>query len=364
MRQRRWAEQNAALRLAVAGWVVAAALGWRAMAAAAGTEGAAAPDGVRVKLQHVVLTATGERLAVLEVWNVENTGARPADLDVPLPVPAADLVVRDGFEGRVVPFETTAKGFRVSGWMEPGEQVVSFAYTLKLEHTLKLDESPVLRWARPVPYPVRELVVMVEDGKLDLRSAGLEELGTAQLGDRKFHLFGATDLKPGAEVTFDVVPVAGGVVPAGGGAPIARDETGQTGQAGSPQEHVITTSFHGGNANVQLWQRSTGLSGHGGLFGIFLLSVLAVVVLYGGFKLVAAGRTRKGVLTTAQGVVCAAADADLQAATQEEIQQLIRQIADLDRRRAAGALEEAVYAESRAKLKRRLVEAMRRLQSI
>ncbi len=93
MRQRRGPGQDVALRLAVAGWVVAAALGWRAMAAAAGAEGAGAPDGVRVKLQHVVLTATGERLAVLEVWNVENTGARPAHLDVPLPAWASDRVV-------------------------------------------------------------------------------------------------------------------------------------------------------------------------------------------------------------------------------------------------------------------------------
>lgn len=352
MNFRRWAERHAARRLALAGWVVAAAVGWRAMAVGAESAAAPAPDGLRVKLQHIVVTATEGRLAVLEVWDVEKTGAGPADLDVPLPVPAAGVVVRDGFEGRAVPFEMTAWGFRLPRWIEPGERVLSFSYAMKP------DSHGVLRWARAVPYPVGELVVLVEDGKLDLRSQGLVERGTAQLGDRMFHLFGATELKPGAEVTFDVVSVRGGVAPVAGGASIARGEAGQIGQPGSPQEHVITTSFHGGNANVRLWQRSTGLSGHGGLFGIFLLSVLAVAVFYAGYRRVAAGRTRKRV------VCAAAAHADLQAAMQEEIQQLIRQIADLDRRRDAGAIEEAAYAESRERLKRRLVEAMRQLRSI
>lgn len=326
----------------MAAWAVAAAVGWQVAAPAAGAASEEAlPGGIRIKLQHVVLTAMGERLAVLEMWNVENRGTRPADLQVTLPAGAGDIVVREGSEDLPVDFKPTTKGFRLPGRVEPGERVVSFAYTLAL------DEGAGLRWVRALPYPVRELVVVVEDGRLEVRPGSLQALGSTELGGRKFRLFGATDLQPGVEVAFEVMPAAGA-------GQDAHSEAENAGAAGHPDgETVITTSFHGGNANVQLWQRTTGLSGHGGLFGIFLASVFGVAVLYGGIKLAANRRARNG------PVYAGVADAGQQAALEEQKRQLIRQIAELDRRRAARAIDEASYIESREQLKRRLVEVMR-----
>lgn len=347
MTRRRLAPLNAARALATAAWAVAAAVGWQAATTAAVAAAAQAPPGgMHVKLQHVVLTAVGERLAVLEMWNVENQGPRPADLQVTLPEGAGDVVVREGSDELPVDFKPTTGGFRLPGWVEPGERLVSFAYTLPL------NPGAGLRWDRAVPYPVRELVVVVEDGKLEVRSGRLQALGSTELGGRRFKLFGASDLHPGTEVAFDVMPAAA----SGQG---ARSEAGTAGAAGHPdEEHVITTSFHGGNANVRLWQRTTGLSGHGGLLGIFLASVFGVAVLYGGVKLAATHRARNGAVRTD------VADAARQAALQEEKQQLVRQIAELDRRRAAGAIDEATYSESRERLKRRLVEVMRQLRAV
>ena len=347
MRQGRWIAANALRAMAVAVWAVAAAVGWQAASAAAATAaGQSAPGLVRVKLQHLVLTASGERLAVLEMWNVENQGPRPADLQVTLPEGADDVVMREGSQDLPVDFKPSANGFRLAGWVQPGERVVTFAYTLPG------GRDAGFRWARAVPYPVRELVVVVEDGRLEVRSDRLQALGSTELAGRRFKLFGASDLQPGAEVAFDVLPAPASGQGAGG-------EAGSAGAAGHPDgEHVISTSFHGGNANVRLWQRTTGLSGHGGLLGIFLASALGVAVLCGGVRLAARRRARNGAPRTS------AADPARQAALQEERQQLIRQIAELDRRRAAGAIEEAAYVESREQLKRRLVEVMRQLRAV
>lgn len=307
-------------------WALAAAVGWQGVPPAAAAV-QSAPGVMRVKLQHVVLTAAGDRLAVLEMWNVENQGPRPADLQVTVPEGAGDVVVRERS-------------------IQPGERVVTFAYTLPG------GRDAGFRWARAIPYPVRELVVVVEDGRLEVRSERLQALGSAELGGRHFKLFGASDLQPGAEVAFDVLPAPASGQGAGG-------EAGNAGAAGHPDgEHVITTSFHGGNANVRLWQRTTGLSGHGGLLGIFLASALGVAVLCGGVRLAARRRARNGAARTS------AADAARHAALQEERQQLIRQIAELDRRRAAGAIEETAYIESREQLKGRLVEVMRQLRAV
>lgn len=347
MTRRRLALLNAAWALAAGAWAVAAAMGWQdATTAAVAAAAQAPPGGMHVKLQHVVLTAVGERLAVLEMWNVENQGPRPADLQVTLPEGAGDVVVREGSEDLPVDFKPTTEGFRLPGWVEPGERVVSLAYTLPL------NPGAGIRWGRAVRYPVQQLVVVVEDGRLEVRSDRLQALGSTELGGRRFKLFGASDLQPGAEVAFDVLPAPASGQGAGG-------EADNAGAAVHPDgEHVITTSFHGGNANVRLWQRTTGLAGHGGLLGIFLASALGVAVLCGGVKL--AGRHRARNAEARTGV----ADAARQAALQEERQQLIRQIAELDGGRAAGTIDEATYSESRELLKRRLVEVMRQLGAV
>jgi len=332
----RWVVTAAAL-------AVTAAVGWQASALAASAAAQGPSSGVSVKLQHVVLTATDERLAVLEMWNVENPGCRPADLEVSLPAGAADLLVREGSKERPVDFKRTATGFRLPGWVESGERLVSFSYTLAL------NEGTALQWARAASYPIQEFVVVVEEGKLELRPGSLRVLGSTELAGRAFKLFGATELKPGDRVAFDVLPAAANRQVSGGDAADAGAEA-------HPEEHVITTSFHGGNANVELWRRATGLRGHGGLFGVFLMSVFGVVALYGGLKLAARRRARS------EAPSPEVSDAGRQSALHEEQQRLIRQIADLDRRRAAGAVDEASYADSREKLKRRLVEVMRQLR--
>ena len=340
----RWTVPKPSRRVVTAAALaVAAAVGWQASAWQVSAAAQGPSSGVSVKLQHVVLTATGERLAVLEMWNMENPGSHPADLEVTLPAGAADLVVREGSKERPVEFKRTATGFRLPDWVEPGERLVSFSYTLALK------DGTALRWARTAAYPVEELVVVVEDGKLEVLPGSLRALGSTELAGRRFRLFGATGLKPGDRVAFDVSPVAPAGQAAEGGGANAEG-------AAHPEEQVITTSLHGGNANVELWQRTTGLRGHGGLFGVFLMSVFGVAAPYGGLKL--AARRRAHSEAPSPGV----SDTGRRAALQEEKQRLIRQIADLDRRRAAGAIDEASYTESRERLKRRLVEVTRQLR--
>ena len=326
----------ARIRVAVTATVLVALLGLFP-AVAVGQDGG--KEGVQLRAQHIILSTNQDQVVVVEIWNLQNSGSSAGDLEVVLPAGAGDFLP-EGDLAAANP-AMTARGYKAAGLVKPGESTAVFSYKMSVDQA-------GTSWARAIPYPVQQSFVLVEEGSLDLDPGNLQAMGVMEFDGRRFARSQIPNLLPGAELKFTVKPGSGkAAAPAGGGQAGGEDH--------EAEGHVIRTSFHGGNANVQLWMRVTGSAGHGGMLGAFFVTVLAVLVIYALVKLAALWRLRREAIERAS--------LDPRQLAREK-QLLIRQIADLDRRHARGEMEEESYLRTREQYKRRLVDIMLQMKEM
>ena len=122
-------------------------------------------------------------------------------------------------------------------------------------------------------------------------------------------------------------------------------------------DDVITTSFHGGTANVKLWMRMTGRPDHGGLAGILIFGLVVVVAAWAG---VAVYRNRR----RARQEQAREQIREKEKALTAKREALMSKLVELERKREAGELGDADYRRLREELRSKLVDVTVELKKI
>lgn len=310
------------------------------------------PDGLHAEVAHVALTQDGKAFSVVQMVDIVNSSKEPSpELRIPLPTGAANFGAMDG--------TASLQGSQVviAAGIAPGEKrQVGFEYTLPAGATTELTLTDI---------PPADLTyLLIDEAALSLDPVlvgkGFNDLGLAVINQVAYHQYEVTR-PPGAPVT---IKVNAGGNPTNAAQAIARESknpsSAATGGAGDPK--LLNGSFHGGSANVMLWQRMTGSSGHGGLVGISVLGL----VLAGAVGLVATVIRRHSQAMLARTHAPAARAEN---AGEQDLDELFRQkkvlaqrIVEIDRKAALQPSPQ--LDQQRSVAKQRLMQVIRQIRDL
>lgn len=318
----------------------------------------AVPGGVEVGAEHMILSLDGGHVQVLHMLNFRNsTGGVVSEAPVTLPAGFAGLEVEaKGARGEAAAVEQYADGFKVAQ-LGAGETSVVATYSFPWrEEGVKLP--------RQAQYPTDILFFLFRQNQLapNNPAAGFQEDGPVEMGDYVFGQYSRRGIVPGDDLT--VTLVRGAEIPMASGQP--ADGSGQAAAPGRGLT-LLNQGFHGGAANVRLWQRVTGVPGHGGLAGAIILVAMVVVLAYLAWELWRGYRRRRvaipavgGTLAAGMSAPRAAGASGLKHEERQRLEQLkealIKEVAGLDLEFRAGRLGEAAHRNLRGEAKRKLME--------
>jgi len=171
------------------------------------------PEALVVEEARLRLTRTGQEIAVAEIYRIRNDGeevfyATPAERGSGA-APALRALLPEAAEAFALPYALEPEGVvregrdvRFFGPVYPGGQELAFTYTLPAREgawTLRK------RW----PSGAERLRVLHPPGALRLRSGGLAEAASEEVGGQVHRVLEAGSLAPGAELALEVeVPPA------------------------------------------------------------------------------------------------------------------------------------------------------------
>lgn len=321
--------------------------------------GALAANGaLTVEVDHLVLKADGTDLAVTEILELNNTGTeRSPSLSVELPAGFRDLSLAR------VPAElgatAVAAGFTLDKGIPAGSTRLVVSYRVPYS-------SELAQITRVIRYPTKAVYLLVASG-LALEGAGFTEEGTVDMGNGLvYRQYSRLDVPEGSRLEFAVKPGAAVAAPSGssaGTAPVSAEDA-----------RILNKQFHGDANNVMLWNRTVGVPGHAGIYGVLILFALLGL---GAWAFLAYRKSRRGRAARAAGFgIGAAATVTGTAVTgsaaaasrpntslEEEKAILVRQIARLDRQYKNGEIGADDYSSTRERHKQRLKEIMIALRS-
>lgn len=277
------------------------------------------PDNIMFERANMILmNVSPTALGIMEMGALVNSGDRTfaADPEVTgsartlrftLPTGAIQISPQAGLPSDTL--ESTAEGFATTDPVRPGRREIAFSYQLPYD-------SSSLELTRSFTLPVGTFTLYVPDQGIEVLGPGLMALGTSDLGGQRFRLYAVQNLEPGASARFRL---------SGLPAPLfAR-----------PRELGLAVA---------------------GLAGVVLLVVLVIAIRRRRAVPTAPGAAAEGPGGAAEAPAAAAeAPAPVLAVTDPERLQLVRSLAELDERFAAGGVDEAAYrAEREAGLARLL----------
>lgn len=326
-------------------------------AAFSGTAVAASEDpaGAKIEAQHMILSATQDRIAVLEIISFSpGTGVDGEQLTLKFPDGFYDLA----FDAQRVPqgTEVTAEGLSVP---LRGSEGASLAVTYSLPW-----DGTSLQVNRRADLSTGIFFILTRENELVIQGHGYTDAGLVEMGGSSFGQYYREMISAGDDLGFTVVPGEG--LPQGGVSPDVSAPL--TGGSTSPEgPNILNKGFHGGTANVRLWQRFTGLPSHGGLVGAIILMAMVAVLVLLGYEFWRSSGRRRAVLESESPARRSDGGAGVspeKSRLENERRRLIREIAALDLEGDKGGLDPAAHASRRESLKARLVEvtiALRRL---
>ncbi len=144
--------------------------------------------------------------------------------------------------------------------------------------------------------------------------------------------------------------------------PIAdRVALAQTGQPVPVNDTLLNRSFHGGAANVMLWQRATGFQGHGGFTGM--------LVIFAGLGTVTSALLRAWQRVQVQRIrrlmePAATAPSESAGTLRRRRAEILSEVAVVDSRRAQGELGAEEHQRRREALKQELVAVLTHLKRL
>lgn len=262
------------------------------------------------RLNMLLVDVSPTAMSVMEMGSVTNASDRTFAADVQatgsartlrfaLPPGATNIAAQAGLPQESL--ESTADGFATTDAVKPGRREIAFSYDLPYT-------SASLELARTFALPVGAFTVYVPGEQVQLVGPGLTLNGTADLGGRTFRRYEIQNVTPGNPVRFRL--------------------------SGLP------APFFGN-------PRDLGLA----VTGAAAIALVAFV-LFG-------VRRRQLAARAASSQVAEAAATVETASITAERQALVRTVAELDERFAAGALDEAAYRAQRDEQKARLVALAR-----
>ncbi|MFZ5827823.1 MAG: hypothetical protein ACOY94_26255 [Bacillota bacterium] len=310
------------------------------------------PANLHTEVSHVAISRNGDGLAVAYMATVVNSGTGPSpEFVIPIPAEATNFELLEGAA------KVTRNGEQVmvpGGIAAGGSSSIGFRYMLP---------AGITEVHYPDIPPADMAMLLVDEATLTMTTVGpgLSDKGVVVLGPKAYRQFIVTRPAPGMNLSVqlklegnpanaEAAINAAGRLPAG--APVDQ----------APAEsRLLNQSFHGGNANVMLWQRMTGSTGHGGLMGLLLMGLLLLGLVLGAVFLLA--RRRQAAAAVHAPPVSTRGRATREAASlQKRKAQLARRIAEIDRTPEAERTPE--LDEERAAVKAQLVDVIMHLRRV
>lgn len=357
MRARNWTRRGVGLLAAMLLWLTPATMLAQAETPTpTATPPAAATGEPRATLAHWVLSRGEGGIEVFQMWQVAGGAGGAAEIALPLPPGSTGVAVVEGLTANELDVGPDTLVDR-SGVKAGAEKTLAFRYSLPLEGDAAL-------FSQRMGIAAEMVFVLVDTASLSaipMGSTPLQDQGTATMGDRVLQQWVRTGVAAGETITLALQPPPPGA-PAAGAAP----------PAGQPQ--LLNRTFHGGTANVMLWQRMTGSPGHNGVAGILLMGaglaglVTVAVILGRRWRTARMGAaspaSRSGRHPAPVTPGPGPAPARLRPALLAQRQRLAGAIAALDERHAAGEVDAEVYTHERQELKQQLVRVLARLSGL
>ncbi|MGE3909750.1 MAG: hypothetical protein AB7K36_10375 [Chloroflexota bacterium] len=262
------------------------------------------------RLNMLVMDVTPTAMTVMEMGAVVNNSDRTLAADpettgsartlrFALPPGAIQITGQAGLPTDSL--ESTPDGFATTDAVKPGRREIAFSYQLPYQ-------SSSVDFGRTFTLPVGTFTVYLPDESIQLVGPGLTTNGTAELGGRTFRQYSIQNVQPGTAVRFRL--------------------------SGLPAPFFGTARELG--------------------FAVAAAASVALMTL-----LLLSLRRRRSMQAAEQETEELAADAADTSAAITERQALIRAVADLDERFAAGGLDEETYRTRREEQKARLMSLTR-----
>lgn len=310
------------------------------------------PPDLHAEVSHVAVSRSGDGVAVAYMSTVINSGKDPsAAFSIPIPAAATKFELLEGAA------KVTRSGEQVvvpAGIAPGGSSAVGFRYTLP-------DGITELHY--PDIPPADMAMLLIDEATLTLTTTGpgLSEKGLVVLGQQAYRQYIVSRPAPGMNLTVQL-KLEGN--PANAAAAIAD---AQKLPPGAPVDRaegpLLNQTFHGGNANVMLWQRMTGSTGHGGLAGLLLIGLLLLALVLGAIFLLARRRQATSAAFAPMPPASTRGRAPAEAVSlQKQKAQLARRIAEIDRTPADERTPE--LDDERESVKQQLVEVILRLRRL
>ncbi|MGE5589488.1 MAG: hypothetical protein ACM3ZA_02490 [Bacillota bacterium] len=330
-------------------WLLTAALLLSSATAAAASPRASAPE---ADVAHLVLSREGDNLGVFEMVSLMNETTNPTGpLVLPLPEGTTGLTLDgepDTTNGVV------AAGNRVeipAGLPAGGRLELAFRYQVPAA-----GES--LEFQVTLPFRSQHVYVLTDAHAMVLNPTHtlLQDGGVLDLGPKRMRQYIQEGVEAGEPLQFGLTFTpdreALNQAPADVAVPVS---------ATSAPPGLLNRSFHGGAANMMLWQRVTGSPGHGGfagmVAGLMALALLATAVV------LAWRQTRRRNLP--ESSVGDEPEPDVMATPSAPRPELLRRRAELlrlaeelDRQRLAGEVDEEHHRTRREEIKNELVRVL------
>lgn len=327
-------------------------------------ETAKAPEGLKVEFSHLVLTGRQGAVGVLQLVKLVNSGQKATGpVEVGLPKGYKNLEFLQG-----VTADKAAQGeagFVDNAGVDAGQnKVVVLRYDVPAT-------AQSLTFSERVLYPTDSIDILADVSNITMvptLNPDYVDQGTADMNGKVIRRFtrekvgAGTDLK----VNLQLAPDTTAPKPT----PLQDNpQAAQSGDAGSREPKLLNKTFHGGNANVMLWQRMTGSPSHGGVIGILgyalvlIIPIVLGVALYRRMKNPAPVQSRAQVAAGGTGAVVAAAAGELSKLLKEKTI-VVKKIAELDLKRQSGEVSEEDYVDKRGRLKKRLIQVMNRIKEL
>lgn len=226
--------------------------------------------------------------------------------------------------------------------------------------------------ALKVAVPTSMTLIMADSTQLEMpeiQNTQLFSAGTTDVEGKMFLQFVRPRIPAGTDLKLNVAKATGlGLPEAGAGMAQPYPEIAGE-KLTNAKAPLLNKAFHGGTANVMLWQRYTGYPGHGGLFGaVIILSGLGGAALGGArlyflrYQMREAARRRMAAGQT--GPSLSQLEMEERVRMEKERRVLVRRIAELDRSLAAGTLTPDEHRRQRSLYKRHLVRVMQSLKGV
>ncbi|MCL5677293.1 MAG: hypothetical protein M1602_05435 [Firmicutes bacterium] len=315
---------------------------------------AANESGISSEFSHLVLSQQGGKLRVFQLVKLKNSGsAAVSPVKVALPQGYANLSFPNQPGSDKLKSDT-------AGVTDP-EGLAGGAtkdYTLVYELPFPAQGTTV---SFKFDYATDQVYVLADQNTLQVlptQNGDWEYGGAAQMGSKQFEQFARQSVAPGA-----VLKLTLGPAPAGKPGEPGQGNAGQgvAGQGNPGSTPLLNKFFHGGSANVMLWQRFTGLSGHGGLVGMLVI-LLGLGLVVAGVGTWLYRRYRKGGEAAAPSPLVS--NEDLVARLSKEKALYVKKIAELDRLLSQKAIDPQEHAQKRSVYKQRLARVIVKLKEL